>query len=62
MNAGHQLNEEEHNTFYAELLEIVGFQPNRKSIKWFVRNLLYPLLAGVTLLWQLVLGFEPLLF
>lgn len=62
MNARHDLAEENDNTFYAFLLERAGFRPNRKILKFFIRKILYLLLALFTLVWQVGLGFRPLFF
>lgn len=62
MNKGHALEEVDDYTFYAFLLEMVGFQPNRKVVKFITRKMIYVGLALVAVLWQVVLGFEPLLF
>jgi hypothetical protein len=61
MNIKHDLEEEEHMTFYAYLLESVGIRLNRRRLKIFVRKWLYVLLAGFTLLLQLVFHFKPLI-
>ena len=46
MNAHHDLEEEDnHNTFYAQLLESVGIRLPRKPLKRFVRTWLYMLLG-----------------
>lgn len=62
MNRHHDLGEDDHATFYSYLLERIGFQPDRRRLKVFVRRYLYPALAGFAYLWQAVLGFDPLLF
>ena len=62
MNKKHGLEESEDHTFYAELFELMGFQPNRRALKTFIRNYLHVILAVFTLIWQVGLGFEPLLF
>ncbi len=64
MNKGHHLIEEEEEdyTFYAFLLESLGWQPDRKTVKLVVRKLLYIFLTLITILWQIGLGVKPLLF
>lgn len=62
MNEHHGLAESGDRIFYTDFLEKMGFRPNPARLKLFVRSYLYPGLAVVTLLWQLVLGNEPLLF
>jgi hypothetical protein len=62
MNKHHGLDEREGHTFYSELFELMGFQPNRRKLKMFIRRYLHFILAMITLLWQVILGFEPLLF
>lgn len=62
MNETHGLDEGDDHTFYAELLEKMGFKFNRKKLKTFVRGYLYILLGIATYVWQVVLGNAPLLF
>lgn len=62
LNAKHGLSENDGSTFYSEALERLGFQPNKETIRFFVRKLLYSLLTVVTLIWQVVLGNKPLWF
>jgi len=62
MNEHHGLDESNGRIFYTELLEKMGFQPNPGLVKTIVRQWLYPVLALVAVLWQLVLGQAPLLF
>ncbi len=62
MNKEHQLAEDDHATFYSYLFEKMGFQPDRRRLKFYVRNVYYPVLATVAVVWQEVLGGKPLLF
>ena len=62
LNEQHDLKEEDDYTFYAYLFETLGFKTNRKLVKKIVRGGLYWVLAVVTILWQVVLGKEALLF
>ncbi len=63
INREHDLSDaDEDSTFYAFILETVGFKPNRKKVKRFVRWYLYFILTATTLIWQLGLGNTPLLF
>lgn len=62
LNKSHGLEDDGESTFYSYLLEQVGFKPERKVLRVWVRNYIYIILTAVTVLWQLVLGFEPLLF
>lgn len=62
LNEQHDLKEEDDYTFYAYLLETVGFKTNRKLVKKIVRGGLYWVLAMVTIIWQVVLKNEALLF
>ena len=62
MNSQHGLNDQEDYIFYTFLLEYLGFKPNRKKLKKWVRTWLHPVLALVAIIWQVVLGFKPLLF
>jgi hypothetical protein len=62
MNEHHGLDESGGRIFYTELLEKIGFQPNPYLVKTIVRQWLYPILALVSIVWQVVLGNVPLLF
>ena len=62
LNAKHDLDVSDDTTFYSHLLESVGLKPDRTKIKKVVRNYLYLLLALITLIWQVVLKQEALLF
>ncbi len=62
MNKRHGLDESNDHTFYAELFELIGFQPNRRKLKTFIRQYLNIILVITTLLWQVVLGIRPLIF
>ena len=59
MNEGHDLEEKKDETFYSDVLDRLGFHPNRSVLKRFVRGYLYVVLIGVTLIWQLGLEREP---
>ncbi len=62
VNKEHSLGEGEDTTFYSHILELVGFNFNRKNVKFFCRKFLYPFLTAITLLWQVVLGYAPTMF
>lgn len=62
MNKEHQLVEDDHTTFYSYLFEKMGFRPNRRRLKFYVRKVCYPVLAAVAIVWQEVLNIKPLLF
>jgi hypothetical protein len=62
LNAKHGLSENDGSTFYSVALERLGFQPNREMIRFFVRKFLYSMLTIVTLIWQVLLGNQPLWF
>ncbi len=62
MNEGHQLDDGGDFTFYAYLLESLGFRLDRARVKRFVRGPIYLVQGSLVLLWQEGLGFEPLLF
>lgn len=61
MNEGHALDDDGDFTFYAFLLEQVGFKPNRAKTRKFVRFWIYIIMGAFTILWQIVLEFEPLI-
>ena len=62
INKEHSLGEDDNMTFYAHILELVGFNFKRDNVKFFCRRLLYPFLTTVTLIWHVVLGNTPTLF
>ncbi len=61
MNEQHGLPEQDDRIFYTDLLEKIGFQPNRQIVKTVVRRYLYPLLAIGAIIWQVLLAHPPLL-
>ena len=57
MNKHHGLDESDDHTFYAELLELMGFQPNRRKLKIiYSRSICNIILITITLIWQVGLG------
>lgn len=62
MNEGHSISEDDDNTFYAYLLELMGFKPNKKKLRFFVRKVIYIILGAIAVFWQYYLGYPPLLF
>ncbi len=62
MNEGHALKEENNNTFYHFLLTKMGFRLDKSLVKFVVRKRLNIFLGLFVILWQVVLGFKPLLF
>lgn len=62
LNAKHDLKTEGEATFYSYLFEQLGLQVDRPRLKRFVRRFLYPLLGIFTIVWQVYLGIEALLF
>lgn len=61
MNQAHGLDDSGDHTFYSHLFERMGFQPNRKKLKDFVRGYLYVILAIFTIALQLGLGYQAYL-
>jgi len=61
MNDGHALAEVDNNTFYHYLLSKVGFRLEKKRVKFVVRKRLNIFLGLFTILWQVVLGFAPII-
>lgn len=61
MNKEHDLDDDGEFTFYAFLLEQIGFKPDRAKTKIIVRKWIYVFLGSVTVLWQLVLGQDHLI-
>jgi len=62
LNAKHDLDISDDTTFYSHLLESAGYKPDRALIKKVVRNYLYVILALITIVWQVLLDNEALLF
>lgn len=60
LNAKHDLGDDNDTTFYSYLFEKLGWQVNRSTLKLWVRRYFYIILASFTLLWQVALGFKPL--
>lgn len=59
MNEAHGLDDSGEHTFYSHLFEKMGFRPNRRKLKDFVRGYLYVILAVFTAVLQLLYGFKP---
>lgn len=62
MNEHHGLDETGGRIFYTDVLEKMGFSPDPWLVKTIVRKWLYPVLALVAIIWQVVLSHPPLLF
>ncbi|HBF19694.1 MAG TPA: hypothetical protein DDW81_06315 [Cryomorphaceae bacterium] len=62
LNAQHDLKDDKDTTFYSYLFEKAGVTVNKRVLKLWVRRYIYLILSAVTLIWQVVLGSEPLLF
>ncbi len=62
VNEHHGLDESDGRIFYTDLLERMGFHPRPQVVKTIVRQWLYPSLALVAIIWQVVLGHNPLWF
>lgn len=61
MNEAHDL-DDDNNTMYSIIFEHFGWYPNRSTVKFIVRKMLYIILGFLAFFWQVVLKFEPLLF
>jgi hypothetical protein len=61
MNRGHDM-DDTNSTFYSYLLNQIGIPHNELKLLRFVRNELYLVLGGIALIWQVLLGIEPLFF
>lgn len=62
LNGQHKLDDGNDTTFYSYLFDKLGITVNKATLKIWVRRYFYVILSAITLLWQLVLGFKPLLF
>ena len=63
VNKHHDLDDEKNDySFYAFVFELMGFQPNRKKLRFFIRKISNWFLAIVTVLWQLILEMPVFLF
>lgn len=60
MNEQHGLKEEGNRIFYTDLLEKLNLHFDRARVKFFVRRVLYPLMAFVSVVWQVWLENAPL--
>lgn len=61
MNKGHALEEVDNNTFYHFLLTKAGFRLRKDRVKFVVRERLNIFLGLFAILWQVILGFAPLI-
>jgi len=61
MNKGHALEEVDNNTFYHYLLSKAGFTFRKDRVKFVVRERLNIFLGLFTILWQVILGFSPMI-
>lgn len=62
VNKEHNLVEDDHATFYSYLFEKLGFKPDRRRLKFYVRNVCYAVLALIAFVWQEIWEIRPLLF
>jgi len=62
LNERHALDDSEEDTFYAFLIQQLGFTPNKKEVKAFVRGPLIFMFITATIIWQLFLKMPALLF
>jgi hypothetical protein len=63
MNRAHDLEDTGNDhTFYAHLLEHLGFRFDRRRVKTFVRFWIYVLLGVMAVTWQVGFGQEALVF
>lgn len=62
LNGQHKLDDGNDTTFYSYLFDKLGISVNKATLKIWVRRYFYVILSVITLVWQLVLGFKPLLF
>lgn len=62
LNSKHALDDQKDVTFYTYIFESFGITLNRKRLKLWVRNIIYPVLGVFSYIWQEVLNFDPLLF
>lgn len=62
LNGSHALDESDDATFYSYIFERLGLEVNKRTLKLWVRRYIYLILALITLIWQVLLGFKPLLF
>ncbi|MFK7809125.1 MAG: hypothetical protein AB8F74_15085 [Saprospiraceae bacterium] len=61
MNGMHGLEEQDDTTFYSHVFEYMGYRPDRKKLKFFIRQVIYIVLALFTIFWQVYLENEHLL-
>ena len=62
LNGQHKLDDSSDTTYYSYLFEKLGMNVNRSNLKLWVRRYFYIILSVLCILWQVVAGFEPLLF
>ncbi len=49
-------------TFYTIYLEMLGFHFNRKKLKFFIRYIMPFIVLALALIWQVMLGFDVLIY
>lgn len=62
LNKSHGLEDSNNATFYSVLLDMLRLKHNPQKLKVWVRRYIYPILAVFTLILQLLLNWDPLLF
>ncbi len=62
INQKHGLGDEDYKTFYSDVIEDLGYQPNRRRLKRFLHRYFYWILMAISLVWQVALGHKHLLF
>jgi hypothetical protein len=62
MNSTHDLDDEKDTTIYSYVIEMLGYKVNRKVLRLWVRQYFYVILSAVAMIWQVILGVDPLLF
>lgn len=62
LNGSHDLEDKEETTLYSYVIEKLGYDVDRTELRLWVREYFYVLLSAIAIIWQAVLGFEPLLF
>ncbi len=62
LNKAHNLEGERGSTLYVYVFDYLNIKVNRDKLNYFIHKPFYIILTVITLTWQLVLGFMPVLF
>lgn len=62
LNKSHNIDSKHGDTIYSYIFDYLHIAVDKEKLSYFIHKPLYLLLSLVTLVWQVGLGFKPLLF